>query len=81
VTAAGLDDLRSRLYESYVSQHAGIGSDEAAALVYRRDIRPLLSPPSVGAIIDLGCGRGHIVTKNLTFAARKAAVAGNPVDS
>jgi 2-polyprenyl-3-methyl-5-hydroxy-6-metoxy-1,4-benzoquinol methylase len=61
VTTADLGDLRSRLYETYASQHAGRGGDEAAPLVYRRDIRPLLPTPTAGPVIDLGCGRGELV--------------------
>ena len=61
MTAASLADLRSRLYEAYASQHAGQGSGEAAALVYRRDIRPLLPPPADGPAVDIGCGRGDLV--------------------
>jgi SAM-dependent methyltransferase len=53
--------LRSRLYEAYATQHAGCGGGEAAALVYRRDIRPLLPSPAAGPVIDLGCGRGELV--------------------
>jgi 2-polyprenyl-3-methyl-5-hydroxy-6-metoxy-1,4-benzoquinol methylase len=53
--------MRSRLYEAYASQHAGIGGGEAAALVYRRDIRPLLPPPAVGPVVDIGCGSGDLV--------------------
>jgi 2-polyprenyl-3-methyl-5-hydroxy-6-metoxy-1,4-benzoquinol methylase len=53
--------VRSRLYEAYASHHAGRGGDEAAALVYRRDIRPLLPPPLAGPVVDLGCGRGELV--------------------
>ena len=85
MTTPDLAHLRSRLYEAYASQHAGDGGDNAAALVYRRDIRPLL-PPAIGPVIDLGCGRGelvqllqaaetgklraHIAALNLTFVAR-----------
>ena len=58
---AGLTDFRSRLYEAYASQCAGHGGGEAAALVYRRDIRPLLPPPAAGPAIDLGCGQGQLV--------------------
>jgi 2-polyprenyl-3-methyl-5-hydroxy-6-metoxy-1,4-benzoquinol methylase len=58
---ANLTDLRSRLYEAYVSQHAGSDGGEAAALIYRRDIRPLLPPPAAGPVIDIGCGRGDLV--------------------
>jgi SAM-dependent methyltransferase len=61
VTTASLANLRSRLYEAYASQHAGSGGDEAAGLVYRRDIRPLLPPPAAGPVVDLGCGRGELV--------------------
>jgi 2-polyprenyl-3-methyl-5-hydroxy-6-metoxy-1,4-benzoquinol methylase len=61
VTSASLPDVRSRLYEAYASQHAGHGNGEAAALVYRRDIRPLLPPPEVGPVVDIGCGRGDLV--------------------
>jgi len=61
VTTVSLDDVRSRLYEAYVSQHAGHGEDEAAALVYRRDIRPLLPPPAAGPVVDLGCWHGELV--------------------
>ena len=61
MTTASLADLRSRLYEAYASQHAGCGENEAAALVYRRDIRPLLPPPAAGPVVDLGCGRGELV--------------------
>jgi SAM-dependent methyltransferase len=61
VTTASSEDLRSRLYEAYATQHAGCGGGEAAALVYRRDIRPLLPPPAAGPVVDLGCGRGELV--------------------
>lgn len=61
MTADSLADLRSRLYEAYATQHAGSGGDKAAALVYRRDIRPLLPPPAAGPVVDLGCGRGELV--------------------
>jgi hypothetical protein len=91
----------SRLYEAYASQHAGTGGGEAAALIYRRDIRTLLPPPAAGSCPPVAHGlvsaarvvvwqlvsagyritlaaetsvlRGHIVTQNLTFAARGAA--------
>ena len=61
MTTASLADVRSRLYEAYASQHAGCGGDEAAALVYRRDIRPLPPPPPDGPVVDLGCGQGELV--------------------
>ena len=61
MTTVSLADLRSRLYEAYATQHAGRDGDEAAALVYRRDIRPQLPPPGAGPVADLGCGRGELV--------------------
>jgi 2-polyprenyl-3-methyl-5-hydroxy-6-metoxy-1,4-benzoquinol methylase len=61
VTTTSLADLRNRLYETYASQHAGISGAKAAALVYRRDIRPLLPPPTAGPVVDIGCGRGELV--------------------
>lgn len=59
-TAAG-GLRRNRLYESYASQHAGRASAAAAALIYRRDIRPALPPPAAGRVLDIGCGQGEIV--------------------
>jgi 2-polyprenyl-3-methyl-5-hydroxy-6-metoxy-1,4-benzoquinol methylase len=53
--------LRDRLYQAYASQHAGCGDDQAAALIYRRDIRPLLSGWTDGPVIDIGCGQGQLV--------------------
>jgi SAM-dependent methyltransferase len=53
--------LRDRLYRVYASQHAGCGDDRAAALIYRRDIRPLLPGQSDGPVIDIGCGQGQLV--------------------
>ena len=53
--------MRTRLYEAYASGHAGTGGGEAAALIYRRDIRPCLPPPRQGPVIDIGCGQGALV--------------------
>jgi 2-polyprenyl-3-methyl-5-hydroxy-6-metoxy-1,4-benzoquinol methylase len=53
--------MRDRLYESYASQHSGPGSVDATRIIYRRDIRPLLPPPSAGPVVDIGCGSGHLV--------------------
>ena len=61
MTTVNLADVRSRLYEAYATQHAGCGGDEAAALVYRRDLRPLLPSPAAGPVVDIGCGRGELV--------------------
>ena len=59
--AEDLSSLRDRLYESYASQHSGPGSADATRVVYRRDIRPLLPPPSAGPVVDIGCGSGQLV--------------------
>jgi len=62
VTITGdLSSLRDRLYESYASQHSGTGGVSATRLIYRRDIRPLLPPPSAGPVLDIGCGSGQLV--------------------
>jgi len=58
-TADGL--RRDRLYATYASHLSGCANGAAAALIYRRDIRPLLPPPSVGAVLDIGCGQGELV--------------------
>jgi 2-polyprenyl-3-methyl-5-hydroxy-6-metoxy-1,4-benzoquinol methylase len=58
---AGESTLRDRLYEAYASQHAGTGNPAATALLYRREIRPFLPPPSAGPVIDIGCGQGELV--------------------
>jgi 2-polyprenyl-3-methyl-5-hydroxy-6-metoxy-1,4-benzoquinol methylase len=56
-----LSSVRNRLYKSYASQHSGAGSASATRVVYRRDIRPLLPPPSAGPVVDIGCGSGQLV--------------------
>jgi predicted TPR repeat methyltransferase len=53
--------MRNRLYQAYASQHAGQGDGSAAALVYRRELRPLLPSPANGPIMDIGCGQGELV--------------------
>ena len=58
--------LRHRLYQAYASQHAGCGDGEATALVYHRDIRPLLPSHRDGPVIDIGCGQGQLVKLLLT---------------
>lgn len=62
MTTTGEKALRNRLYEAYASQHAGAGGGRASALIYRRDIRRFLPPPSAGPVIDIGCGQGDLVT-------------------
>ena len=61
-----IDPLRERLYGAYASQHASCSDGEAAALIYRRDIRPALLPPAAGPVLDIGCGKGQLV--NLMLA-------------
>lgn len=58
-------ELRGRLYRAYASQHAGYGRGNTTALIYRRDIRPLLPPPTAGPVIDIGCGQGELVRQLL----------------
>ena len=61
ILTGDLATLRNRLYESYTSQHSGPGSADATGFSYRRDIRPLLPPPSAGPVVDIGCGAGLLV--------------------
>ena len=61
IATTNLASLRARLYEAYASQHAGGESGEAAALIYRRDVRPALPPPWAGSVVDIGCGQGELV--------------------
>ena len=49
--------MRDRLYESYASQHSGSGSADATRIIYQRDIRPLLPPPSGGPAVDIVAAR------------------------
>jgi 2-polyprenyl-3-methyl-5-hydroxy-6-metoxy-1,4-benzoquinol methylase len=56
-----LSSLHKRLYESYASQHSGTGSADSTRIVYRRDIRPLLPPPSADPVLDIGCGSDQLV--------------------
>jgi 2-polyprenyl-3-methyl-5-hydroxy-6-metoxy-1,4-benzoquinol methylase len=53
--------MRNRLYQAYASQHTGQGDGRAVALIYRRDLRPLLPPPSDGPVLDIGCGQGELL--------------------
>jgi SAM-dependent methyltransferase len=61
VTATADGFRRDRLYDAYASHHAGCADGAAAALIYRRDIRPLLPPPDAGPVLDIGCGQGELV--------------------
>jgi SAM-dependent methyltransferase len=60
-TTSDRSALRDRLYQAYASQHSGCSSRLAAASSYRRDIRPVLPPPSAGPVLDIGCGQGELV--------------------
>ena len=57
------DDMRARLYDAYSSTHAGVASEAAGALAFRRDILPHLPNVRVRdvAVVDLGCGQGQLV--------------------
>jgi 2-polyprenyl-3-methyl-5-hydroxy-6-metoxy-1,4-benzoquinol methylase len=59
--AEGQRVMRERLYGAYASQHSGIGGGQAAALIYRRDIRPSLPPSDQGPVLDIGCGQGALI--------------------
>ena len=54
-------ELRSRLYESYASGHAGCGTGAATALIFRRDIAPALPAHETGPVVDIGCRQGGLV--------------------
>ena len=53
--------LRDRLYKAYASEHAGQGNGAAHRDGLPSDPRPLLPPPDMGPIIDIGCGQGALV--------------------
>lgn len=53
--------VRSRLYDSYATTHAGLSGASAAAQVYHRDIRPHLPEGRVSTVLDIGCGQGELV--------------------
>jgi SAM-dependent methyltransferase len=61
VTTAADGLRRERLYGTYASDHAGCANGPAAALIYRRDIRPALPLPALGPVLDIGCGQGELV--------------------
>jgi 2-polyprenyl-3-methyl-5-hydroxy-6-metoxy-1,4-benzoquinol methylase len=69
---------RYRLYEKYASHHSGCSNGAAASLVYRRDIRPMLPSPSVGPVLDIGCGQGDLVRMLLADGYDAAGVDVSP---
>jgi 2-polyprenyl-3-methyl-5-hydroxy-6-metoxy-1,4-benzoquinol methylase len=72
------DLVRDRLYEAYASQHAGYANRAAAALIYRRDIRPVLPSASAGPVLDIGCGQGELVRLMLADGYRAEGVDVSP---
>ncbi|NDL57645.1 class I SAM-dependent methyltransferase [Phytoactinopolyspora mesophila] len=59
-----MESLRDRLYDSYVSTHAGSASGPATQLAYRRDLRPHLRRTGSAdrlRVLDIGCGQGELV--------------------
>ena len=74
-----IDPLRERLYGAYASQHAGCGDGEAAALIYRRDIRPVLLP-TAGPVLDIGEAGAWVVppADSRTLAAAIRTLAADP---
>lgn len=63
--SSGSGIRRSRLYEAYATTHGGHGGSDAAALIYHRDIRPLLPAQELGPVLDIGCGQGALVAQLL----------------
>ncbi len=59
------ESFRTRLYESYASDHAGVDSGEAVHWVVQRDILPHLPADRSARIIDVGCGQGGLVRELL----------------
>jgi 2-polyprenyl-3-methyl-5-hydroxy-6-metoxy-1,4-benzoquinol methylase len=55
------DVVRERLYSAYTSTHAGLADGRSTALVFRRDIAPLLPERRDIRLLDIGCGQGHLV--------------------
>jgi len=55
------DVVRDRLYSGYASTHAGVADGRSTALVFRRDIAPLLPDRRDIRLLDIGCGQGHLV--------------------
>ena len=55
------DNYRERLYDAYVSTHAGIDAGAAVKFIYGRDFRPRLPPDRRAKILDIGCGQGELV--------------------
>jgi 2-polyprenyl-3-methyl-5-hydroxy-6-metoxy-1,4-benzoquinol methylase len=66
------------MYESYATQHAGLGNNDAMALIYRRDIRPLLPARNSGPVLDLGCGQGGLVRLLLADGYQAAGIDVSP---
>ena len=60
MTAEG-SHLRDRLHQAYSCEHARRGRGQDIALIYRRDIRPLMPKVAAGPVIDIGCGQGQLV--------------------
>lgn len=53
--------VRTRLYASYATTHAGLSGASAAGYVYRRDIRDHLIRRPGARVLDIGCGQGELV--------------------
>jgi 2-polyprenyl-3-methyl-5-hydroxy-6-metoxy-1,4-benzoquinol methylase len=55
-----LPPVRSRLYRSYATTHAGNYTTHALPPIFASQIRPHLPPPG-SSVLDLGCGQGALV--------------------
>jgi hypothetical protein len=75
VTTANPVSLRSRLYEAYTTQHAGSGGGHIRDGDFTHQTSFTACSIHQLAVAD------HIVTQNLTFAARKRAVPVKPAEN
>lgn len=57
--------IRSRLYQSYSSTHAGLKDGAGERRVFERDILPHLPSGGGAKVVDLGCGQGDLVQNAL----------------
>src|SRR5664280_2644030 len=53
--------MRTRLYDTYSSTHAGVANDVASGKAFRRDILPHLPDRRDVSVLDLACGQGQLV--------------------
>ena len=76
VITGSLAGSRNRLYEAYVSPHAGDGGHEAVGLVCRRDTGQLFPPPMAGPLDELVEQGFHLLDKKGVTSTIADATAG-----